>query len=188
MGDETLAGKYKKALENNKAVAILLTVAVLAGATTAIVNAGKTLYAYLVPPPPAAVPPPTLEERVAAMAKGGCLLFKPDSAVVIVEDFVMNAYKDYWRATDIFYASYIRVEGVVHNRGAREYNLGTSERRASAGRDFLLREANIADVYTRIDSIGYGEEKPLERIGEYECGAMIVVGNDTEASTADIEQ
>jgi peptidoglycan-associated lipoprotein len=51
----------------------------------------------------------------------------------------------------------IQVEGHCDDRGSDEYNRGLGERRALAVREYL---ANLGIADTRIDTIGYGEERP----------------------------
>jgi len=52
----------------------------------------------------------------------------------------------------------IRVEGNTDERGTNEYNMALGERRALAAKNFLV---NLGVAESRIDSMSYGEEKPL---------------------------
>jgi peptidoglycan-associated lipoprotein len=52
----------------------------------------------------------------------------------------------------------IRVEGNCDERGTREYNLALGERRANAAKQYL---ASIGIDASRIDTISYGEERPV---------------------------
>lgn len=52
----------------------------------------------------------------------------------------------------------IRIEGNCDERGTNEYNLALGERRANSAEEFLLSLGISAD---RIDTISYGEERPL---------------------------
>ena len=56
----------------------------------------------------------------------------------------------------------LRVEGNADERGTREYNLGLSQRRADAVRDYLVQRGVIA---SRINTIGYGKERPVDTSG-----------------------
>ena len=56
----------------------------------------------------------------------------------------------------------LRVEGNADERGTREYNLGLSQRRADAVRDYLVGRGVIA---SRINTIGYGKERPIDTSG-----------------------
>lgn len=50
------------------------------------------------------------------------------------------------------------VEGHCDDRGTNEYNLALGERRARAAKDYLL---SLGIPSSRIETISYGEEKPL---------------------------
>ena len=52
----------------------------------------------------------------------------------------------------------IRIEGNCDERGTNEYNLALGERRANSAKEFLLSLGISPD---RIDTISYGEERPL---------------------------
>lgn len=57
----------------------------------------------------------------------------------------------------------IRVEGHCSDEGTPEYNLALGNRRARAVRDFLVR---YGIDESRIDTISYGEERPVGRADE----------------------
>ncbi len=58
----------------------------------------------------------------------------------------------------------VTVEGHCDERGSREYNLALGEERAKAVRDVLVRNGVAA---SRIDTVSYGEERPVcTRSGE----------------------
>lgn len=50
------------------------------------------------------------------------------------------------------------IEGHCDERGTNEYNLGLGDKRAKATKDFLIASGVSS---TRIETISYGEEKPL---------------------------
>ena len=56
----------------------------------------------------------------------------------------------------------LRIEGNADERGTREYNLGLSQRRADAVRDYLVQRGVIAG---RLNTIGYGKERPVDTSG-----------------------
>ncbi|MGY6632347.1 MAG: peptidoglycan-associated lipoprotein Pal [Alkalilacustris sp.] len=60
----------------------------------------------------------------------------------------------------------IVIEGHADERGTREYNLALSERRANAVREFLVGQGIAA---TRIRTVGYGKERPVEACPEARC-------------------
>ena len=53
----------------------------------------------------------------------------------------------------------LRIEGHADERGSDEYNLALSNRRAAAAMRFLGNRGITAD---RLETVGYGEEKPLD--------------------------
>ncbi len=53
----------------------------------------------------------------------------------------------------------ILIEGHCDERGSDEYNLALGERRARAGRDYLI---SLGIAGNRLSTISYGEEKPLD--------------------------
>lgn len=55
---------------------------------------------------------------------------------------------------------FLIIEGHCDERGSEEYNRALSERRALAVKDFV--ERNARSIATRINTIGYGEEKPAD--------------------------
>ncbi len=52
----------------------------------------------------------------------------------------------------------IRIEGNCDERGTNEYNMALGERRALSAKKFL---SNMGVAANRMDTISYGEEKPL---------------------------
>lgn len=52
----------------------------------------------------------------------------------------------------------VRVEGNCDERGTNEYNMALGERRALSAKKYL---ANLGVAESRIDTISYGEEKPI---------------------------
>jgi peptidoglycan-associated lipoprotein len=58
------------------------------------------------------------------------------------------------------------IEGNTDERGSEEYNLGLGDRRANVVKEFLLKEGIEAP---RIETISYGEERPVCRETTEEC-------------------
>jgi peptidoglycan-associated lipoprotein len=54
----------------------------------------------------------------------------------------------------------LRIDGHADERGSDEYNLALSKRRAAEAKRFLVTQG--IDV-TRLESVGYGEEQPIDR-------------------------
>lgn len=61
------------------------------------------------------------------------------------------------------------IEGHADERGTREYNIGLSERRATAVQDYLVSQGVAAN---RLRTIGYGKERPIEICSEEACYAQ----------------
>jgi peptidoglycan-associated lipoprotein len=59
----------------------------------------------------------------------------------------------------------LRIDGHADERGSDEYNLALSNRRAAAAKRFLVNLGVSAD---RLETVGYGEEQPLDS-GETEA-------------------
>ena len=56
-------------------------------------------------------------------------------------------------------ATAVLVEGNCDERGTEEYNRSLGERRALAGREYLIKLGIDAD---RVDTITYGEDRPAD--------------------------
>jgi peptidoglycan-associated lipoprotein len=54
----------------------------------------------------------------------------------------------------------LRIEGHADERGSDEYNLALSQRRAASAKRFLAGLGISAD---RVETVGYGEEQPLDQ-------------------------
>jgi peptidoglycan-associated lipoprotein len=63
----------------------------------------------------------------------------------------------------------IRIEGHTDERGSIEYNLALGQRRAEAARDFLV---NFGIGANRIETVSWGEDRPLVRASNEEAWAM----------------
>ena len=53
----------------------------------------------------------------------------------------------------------LRIEGHADERGSDEYNLALSNRRASSAMRYLINQGVAQE---RLESVGYGEERPLD--------------------------
>lgn len=62
----------------------------------------------------------------------------------------------------------VLIEGHCDDRGTNEYNLALGDRRAKAVKDYLL---SLAVPSLRIETISYGEEKPLCKEQTEDCWA-----------------
>ena len=60
------------------------------------------------------------------------------------------------------------IEGHADEQGTREYNLALGARRANAVREYLVSKGVAA---SRLDTVSYGKERPLEICSEEACYA-----------------
>jgi peptidoglycan-associated lipoprotein len=115
-------------------------------------------------PPP---PPPPVSERPTGPLPGSVQDF-----VVNVGDRVYFDYDQYNIRSDAepvlsaqaawlsrYPSVTVRIEGNADERGTREYNLALGARRAHSVKDFLVSHGVPA---TRIDTISYGKEMPID--------------------------
>ncbi len=168
MNDETLVSRYKRKIENNKVFAFLAATTLIVSAVVTAISGAKSFYAYFVPP--------SVEEQASALAKKGCILFLPDSSVPeSTEKFILDAYKEFWRKSDIYYATRIELYGITHLRGNSSYNIAVGRRKADSAASMLIEKASLVQEQTEIVKSSYGEAQPLERAGEYECGVVVRV-------------
>lgn len=63
----------------------------------------------------------------------------------------------------------IRIEGHTDERGSIEYNLALGQRRAESARDYLV---NFGIAANRIETVSWGEDRPLVRASNEEAWAM----------------
>jgi peptidoglycan-associated lipoprotein len=63
----------------------------------------------------------------------------------------------------------LRISGHADERGSDEYNLALSKRRAAEARRFLMQQGVDS---TRLETMGYGEEQPLDRSDTEPAWAM----------------
>ena len=113
---------------------------------------------------------PTTQPRPPAQPITGNPLTDPSNILSkrsVFFDFDSNAVKDEYRGMITAHSRYmtadkkdshIRIEGNCDERGSREYNLALGQRRAEAGKK-VMTVLGVADG--RIETISYGEEKPV---------------------------
>lgn len=172
MSDETLVSRYKRKIENNKVFALLVAATLILSAIMTAVGGVKSLYGYLVPP--------STEEQAAALARKGCILFLPDKVNPESTDkFILDAYKEFWRKSDIYYATRVEFYGVTHPSGTSSYNAELGVKKANAAAALVIDQARLVLERTAITTGSYGESRALERAGEYECGVVVRVFHDT---------
>jgi peptidoglycan-associated lipoprotein len=91
------------------------------------------------------------------------IFFEFDSSTISTEAEAILRAKAEWMQRKPSLA--IVIEGHCDNRGTTEYNLALGERRAEGVKRFLI---DLGVSETRIRTISYGEERPLDR-GEGEA-------------------
>ncbi len=95
---------------------------------------------------------------------GDRVLFAVDQSTISPEGRGILAGQAQWLQTNADYA--IIIEGHADEQGTREYNLALGARRAAAVQDFLISQG-VAP--TRMRTISYGKERPLEVCSEEAC-------------------
>jgi peptidoglycan-associated lipoprotein len=63
----------------------------------------------------------------------------------------------------------LKIDGHADERGSDEYNLALSKRRAAEAKRFLMQQGIDA---SRLETVGYGEEQPLDRASSETAWAM----------------
>ncbi len=63
----------------------------------------------------------------------------------------------------------LRIDGHADERGSDEYNLALSKRRAAVAKRFMTDQGIDA---TRLETVGYGEEQPLDRTASESAWTM----------------
>ncbi len=86
------------------------------------------------------------------------IFFEFDSSTISTEAEAILRAKAEWMQRNPSLA--IVIEGHCDNRGTTEYNLALGERRAEGVKRFLI---DLGVSETRIRTISYGEERPLDR-------------------------
>jgi peptidoglycan-associated lipoprotein len=108
-----------------------------------------------VPPPLAAVPSAALPPPVRSVIRDVHFEF---DRYDLTED-AKRTLEELAQALKANPGFNLLVEGHADERGTPEYNLALGERRAQAAKDYLVSLGLEAD---RIDTISYGEERPLD--------------------------
>jgi peptidoglycan-associated lipoprotein len=107
------------------------------------------------PPPTAAVPPAALPPPVRSAVRD--LHFEFDRYDLTAD--ARRLLEDLAQALKANPQFAVLIEGHADERGTPEYNLALGERRAQAAKDYLV---SLGVDPNRIDTISYGEERPLD--------------------------
>jgi peptidoglycan-associated lipoprotein len=157
-GVGTVQNTGSQRVQPNDSTTYTLTATGPGGTTTAAATVNVTAPPPPPPPPPApAAPKATIEQRLTTDVQDAYFDYdksdvRSDAREVLTKD--ANALKsilaDFPNAT-------IVVEGHADERGSAEYNLGLSDRRASAAKEFLVQLGVSGD---RLKTVSYGKERP----------------------------
>jgi peptidoglycan-associated lipoprotein len=156
-----------------KKVALYAALAILAAACASKetkTDAPITDRSSQVPPSQATAPSSTTTRPAPAPQIAGNPLKDPNNILSkrsVYFDFDSNSVKDEYRGLITAHSRYmtgdkkdsrIRIEGNCDERGSREYNLALGQRRAEAVKK-VMTVLGVGDG--RIETISYGEEKPV---------------------------
>ena len=120
-----------------------------------------------VPPEPDTAGASTGSQAELAAAAGDRVFFAFDSHALEPEARETLSRQAAWLAQHSDLAAL--VAGSADERGTREYNLALGARRAAAAREFLVAQGVAA---TRLDTISYGKEQPLDAASTEEAWAQ----------------
>lgn len=165
--------RYKIWAENNRVFSILLIAGFAFSAVGGLLSFGdraiNQIRSWFPSSSEAAL------RGAVAMASSGCIIFMPNGLEPVTDNAaIMAAYQDFWRSSDIYYAEELEVRGYWHWRGSREYNIGLAESRANRAVSLLTQKGHISLPITDATALSFGEERGLQRSGEYECGAEVI--------------
>jgi len=97
---------------------------------------------------------------------GDRVLFEVDQSTLSPEGRQTALAQSNWLLENSSYA--VLIEGHADEQGTREYNLALSAKRASAVQQFMISQGVGA---SRIRTVPYGKERPLEICSEESCYA-----------------
>lgn len=95
---------------------------------------------------------------------GDRVLFLVDQSTLTAEARVTLDAQAQWLNSNLAYNA--TIEGHADEQGTREYNIGLSNRRAVAVREYLVSKGVDA---SRITSVGYGKERPIAICSDETC-------------------
>ncbi|MEL6522278.1 MAG: peptidoglycan-associated lipoprotein Pal [Pseudomonadota bacterium] len=97
---------------------------------------------------------------------GDRVLFPVDQSTLTEEAKVVLTGQARWLNSNTTYSAI--VEGHADEQGTREYNLALGARRANAVQEYLISQGVAG---TRLQTISYGKERPLEICSQEACYA-----------------
>lgn len=99
-----------------------------------------------------------------SQAIGDRVLFVVDQSTLTPEARTTLDAQAGWLMTNSDYLA--TIEGHADEQGTREYNIGLSNRRAAAVRDYLVSRGVAG---TRLKTVGYGKERPVAVCSDESC-------------------
>lgn len=104
---------------------------------------------------PAAKPETQPVEKTVSKPSSNSVYFAFDkSDLDASSQAVLDAYAEWLNSNSVK----VTIEGNCDERGSREYNLALGQRRADSVRNYLVNRGVSAN---RIDTVSFGEEKPV---------------------------
>lgn len=105
------------------------------------------------------------EEEARLVAEGGDEMFTNEDIYFAFDSSALSQdakhtllRKDYWMKNNS--NANVQIEGHCDERGTEEYNLALGERRAISAKKYLV---NLGIAESRLDTISYGELRPVAR-------------------------
>lgn len=99
-----------------------------------------------------------------SQAIGDRVFFEVDQSTLTAQAQSVLDGQATWLLTNMDYIA--TIEGHADEQGTREYNIGLSNRRAVAVRDYLVSKGIDA---SRLTTVGYGKERPVEVCSNESC-------------------
>lgn len=99
-----------------------------------------------------------------SQAIGDRVFFEVDQAVLTAQGKSTLDAQAGWLLTNADYEA--TIEGHADEQGTREYNIGLSNKRATAVKDYLVSKGVPA---ARLVTVGYGKERPIAVCSDESC-------------------
>ncbi len=120
------------------------------------------------PPPPAPPPPPPPPPRFEKQTLSATKMFDFDRATLRLPAPKLDEIADTLKANP--QVANVRITGYTDRIGSPKYNLGLSQRRANAVRDYLVQHGVDA---SRLVAVGKGEADPVVQCNDKNRAALI---------------
>ena len=203
MSKETRFSKYKRWIENNPFLGIVLALAFIIPPAITVIQSGQSLLELFLgssndeipynnpnpspsnPKSPKPYPNPITKqissiEKVEELANVGCIFFNSGSIIAIpIDDLspgVIAGYRNYWSRQNLTNVFAIQITGFAMHEMTKEYGLAFAESRAYAAKAMIsfLAEPHIKGA-KHISTLSMGPTKGVISIDGWECGAKVRV-------------